>query len=110
MAEESSSMVELSLDERTVVIDGHEQRKEVMYSRVIVASLKGNRDALGLPEAKLMVEGGDRANSCARISISSEVTGMCRWTLTRFPNGTWLSTCRCSTEKAGIIESTGHLK
>jgi hypothetical protein len=40
-----------------------------MYSRVIVASLKGNKDALGLPAAKLIVEGGDRASSWAKSSL-----------------------------------------
>ena len=33
------------------------------YVNVIVASLNGNRDAFGLPDAKLIVEGGDRANN-----------------------------------------------
>jgi hypothetical protein len=32
---------------------------------VIVASLNGNNNGLGLPDAKLIVEGGDRANNCA---------------------------------------------
>jgi hypothetical protein len=40
----------------------HENKKNV-YIKVIVASLNGNKDALGLPDAKLIVEGGDRANN-----------------------------------------------
>ncbi len=33
-----------------------------------VASLNGNNNGLGLPDAKLIVEGGDRANNCAMTS------------------------------------------
>jgi len=40
----------------------HEDRKNV-YIRVTVASLNGNKDELGLPDAKLIVEGGDLANN-----------------------------------------------
>jgi hypothetical protein len=40
----------------------HEDKKNV-YIKVTVASLNGNKDALGLPDAKLIVEGGDRANN-----------------------------------------------
>jgi hypothetical protein len=38
-------------------------KKNKMYVKVIVASLNGNKDALGLPDAKLIVDGGDRANN-----------------------------------------------
>jgi hypothetical protein len=34
-----------------------------LYVKVIVASLNGNNDAFGLPDPKLIVEGGDRANN-----------------------------------------------
>ena len=36
-----------------------------------MASLNGNNDGLGLPDAKLIVEGGDRANSWATRGIIS---------------------------------------
>ena len=38
-------------------------REKELYSKVTVASLNGNKDVLGLPAAKLIVEGGDRANN-----------------------------------------------
>jgi hypothetical protein len=37
-----------------------------IYTSVIDACLNGNIVALGLPDAKLMVDGGDRASNCAR--------------------------------------------
>jgi len=37
----------------------------LIYVNVIVASLNGNNFGLGLPDPKLIVDGGDRANNCA---------------------------------------------
>ena len=37
--------------------------REEVYRRATEASLKGNNDGFGLPDAKLIVEGGDRWNN-----------------------------------------------
>ena len=38
-------------------------QETIIYVKVIVASLNGNKDVFGLPDAKLMVDGGERANN-----------------------------------------------
>lgn len=65
MIEASSSMVVSSLKKflRRIRKRRIDEMSHASYSSVIVACLNGNSDAFGLPDAKLIVDGGERANN-----------------------------------------------